>query len=299
MSSRVTGLTVVLLLGGCSAADTAPERRCVAHAQCDDGFLCGSDGLCRPSATCEGDDDCCPGAVCFSGWCRPTAECTVGQADACPGLGQVCEVMAGLAIAGAPGPLGDASAQGRCVPRPCDALGGCAEPFACVAGRCLLGPPCDGRCTPDEVCEPASGRCLVAPGPCDCAVGTPVASQLGTTPLACDLGTYACDCAALPQVAGGLPGVDGRLVPSDHDTPSLVSYEPVYGDLVLSRWPGDASSRAQGQRARRGAHGPTGRLRQLSRRGARAWSRPRRTAGGGGRCGPLRRALSRPRSAAR
>ena len=235
MNTRVLVGTLIAL-SACSA-DAAPERRCSAHSQCDNGFLCGSDGLCRPSAACSGDDDCCPGAVCFSGWCRPTPECIVGRA--CPGLGDVCEVMPGLAIAGAPGPLGDANAQGRCVPAPCDALGGCVEPFACVANRCILGVLCDGRCTNGEVCEPTSGRCLVAPGPCDCVVGTPVASQLQTTPLACGPGTYACDCAVQPPIDNGLPGVDGRLVPSDSDTPGLVSYEPAFGDLVLSRWGGD------------------------------------------------------------
>lgn len=221
------------------ASEAAPERTCTAHSQCDDGFLCGPAGTCRPSQACAHDTECCPGAVCFSGWCRPTPECVVGQA--CPGLGQVCEATPELAIAGATGPGvigGEGGVAGRCVPAPCDLLGACPEPYVCVAGRCLLGEPCGGACGAGLVCEATSGRCLPAPGECACTIGTPIAVDAGMTALSCGLGSYGCGCAALPTVPGGRPGVDGRLVPAlaSDAVAALVSYEPEYGDLVLSRF---------------------------------------------------------------
>lgn len=227
---RAAVASTILCVGVVACNDgPAPERRCVAHTDCDDGFLCGPEGTCQPSSACAGDDDCCPGALCFSGWCRPTPGCSVG--GACPGLGDVCEARPGLTIAGLP------ADGGVCVAAPCDALGGCADPFTCVAGRCLLGPPCDGRCGADEVCEPATDRCLpMPPAPCTCVAGWVVASGLGGSALACGAGTYGCACALEPSLPPGRPGVDQRIVATA--PPTLVSYEPEYGDLVWSRFEG-------------------------------------------------------------
>ncbi|MFO0750205.1 MAG: hypothetical protein U1F43_31735 [Myxococcota bacterium] len=160
------------------------------------------------------DGDCCPGAVCFSGWCRPTAECGPGRP--CEGLGDVC--------------VGD-----QCVPTACDVAQPCAEPFACMAGRCLARAPCDGRCGADEVCDAAADRCLAAPG---CAISCDVGWRIAAwevAPDALSCGEPACACGTALAVPQGRPGVDGRLATAG-ETPLLVSYEPVYGDLVLSRF---------------------------------------------------------------
>lgn len=233
----------------CGCADSqAPERRCTSHTQCDDGFMCGPESQCIPSVACGGDADCCPGAVCFSGWCRPTSECDPASPSACPGLGEVCEATGYSApIPGNPGESGAGALGGSvapfgiCAPSPCDTLGGCAEPFTCVAGRCLLGPPCGG-CAAGTACELRSGRCLPAPAGCECEAGWAVAS-VGTSPLSCG-SDMRCTCANLPEVPPGQPGVDGRLVASAGGAPLLVSYEPVYGDLVASRFDGARSDTA-------------------------------------------------------
>lgn len=239
--TRVARAALVALIGlvapasgGCASEDAAPERRCAGHAACDDGFLCGDDGLCRPAVACERDEQCCPGAVCFSGWCRPTAECVVGES--CPGLGEVCEARPGLGIAGAPGALGDTASAGLCVPAPCDPLGGCAEPFSCVGGRCVIGSPCGGRCGPAEVCDVASARCLPAPPGCACGERLALAAVGAQSPFSCGVETYGCACVDRPEVPAGHAGVDGRLVTGPSGLPAMVSYEPDYGDLVLSRF---------------------------------------------------------------
>lgn len=205
--TRALTLVFALTLMAC-AGESAPERRCTAHSQCDDGFLCGPDGLCMPSQACASDGECCPGAVCFSGWCRPTAEC--GPDRACAGLGEVCE-------------------NTQCVPAACDALSGCPEPFACVGGRCLLGPPCGGACPDGSACDLASDRCTTLPEPCRCEAG--FATVVGASDgLSCE---RSCVCAPLPAVPPGRPGVWGGLL---SDGRTVIGYEPEYGDLVSSRF---------------------------------------------------------------
>lgn len=207
--TRALVVCVGVLLTAACAGDSAPERRCTAHSQCDDGFLCGPDGLCTPSRACASDGECCPGAVCFSGWCRPTAEC--GPDRACAGLGEVCE-------------------NTQCVPAACDALLGCPEPFVCVAGRCLLGPPCGGGCVGGSACEVASGRCVTLAAPCTCERGFATVGVAANDGLSCEL---SCGCAPLPEVPPGRPGVYGGLL---SDLRTVVGYEPEYGDLVSSRF---------------------------------------------------------------
>lgn len=201
-------VAVVVFLGFASCAgEQAPERRCVTHAQCDDGFLCGKEGLCTPSQACDNDGQCCHGAVCFSSWCRPTAECSAARG--CSGLGEVCE-------------------NEQCVPAACDALSACAEPFVCLAGRCLLGLPCAGRCEAGSVCDVLSDRCVERAEPCVCEKGYPVTASVSDG-LSCQIG---CECAALSEVPPGRPGVSGALLEGG----TVLGYEPEYGDLVASRF---------------------------------------------------------------
>jgi len=205
--------------GACDQAGDAPERACRFHDQCDAGFLCGPAGVCVASTACGGDGDCCPGAVCFSGFCRPTAECgPLAGGRACLAIGEVCE--------------GD-----RCVPAACDGGAACPAPLACVAGRCLAGAPCGGACGGGQVCDVAAGRCRRASCELACDVGWRVVAPGGTEDaLAC--GEPACACGVAREVPRGRPGVDGVLAASAAG-PALVSYDPVYGDLVLSTWGAD------------------------------------------------------------
>jgi hypothetical protein len=196
------------LFAGCADA-AAPERACVSSSQCDDGFFCGPSQRCEPASACEDDDDCCPGAVCFSGTCRPTSECDAGRP--CVGLGEVCE-------------------NEQCVPASCSAELSCPAGLACVAGRCLFGAPCDGRCPGGSACDVCADRCVPVVSPCECPDGVAVAEVTGDA-LMC---SAACRCEPKsgPEAT---PGVDGRLV-SLADGPLLLSYDPVHGDLVGSRF---------------------------------------------------------------
>ena len=209
---RVGPALVGLMLAAACNDHVAPARHCVGHDQCDSGFMCGPDNTCIVAAPCEVDAACCPGAVCFSGFCRPTIDC--GEDRVCERLGHVCEA-------------------GRCVPSACEAPEDCAEPFACVAGRCLDRPPCGGACGAGAACDVGSGRCLSATC-APCAAGWPVvAATPALTALTCGPDTFACACGLRPSVPGGHPGVDGQLAVLDGE-PRLVSYEPTYGDLVLT-----------------------------------------------------------------
>ncbi|PKN57355.1 MAG: hypothetical protein CVU56_11530 [Deltaproteobacteria bacterium HGW-Deltaproteobacteria-14] len=219
--ARLLALAAGLALTACADDAVAPARRCAHHDQCDDDYLCGPGGVCVAAPTCDHDLDCCPGAVCFSGWCRPTIECDDVAGRPCEGLGEACEA-------------------GRCVPAPCAADGACDGATHCFAGRCIAGLPCDDRCVGGELCDVASGRCLIAGSPPACGEGARaiLAAGFSPEPLTCDGFAWPAECADLPTIAPGRPGVDGRLLelPSG---PALVSYDPAYGDLVLSRF--DAS----------------------------------------------------------
>lgn len=208
-------LALALAPGGCSNDGEPPPRRCATHDQCDDDYLCGPEGTCVAATSCASDQGCCPGARCFNGWCRPTVECDAARP--CEGLGTTCE-------------------SGQCAPALCGPDGQCPALMRCTQGRCLAGLPCGGACGDGAACDLASGRCLPADGCAEaCAAGTMrLAIPAAFDPLSC--GPVACVCAALPAVAPGQPGVDGRLALVGGE-PWLVSYDPRYGDLVASRFP--------------------------------------------------------------
>ena len=209
----------------CGEASEAPARPCAHHDECDDDYLCGPAGVCVAAEACDADSGCCPGAVCFNGWCRPTQACGVGALGACEGLGQVCE-------------------GGQCVAAPCAGPGECPSGWGCVAGRCVVGAPCGDRCGTGQVCEAGSGRCLpAAPGPsCGPGARAVVAGGLGADPWSCHAYAWPVECAALPEVEAGAPGVDGRAVATGSG-PALVSYDPRYGDLVYTRFEGPGGGR--------------------------------------------------------
>jgi hypothetical protein len=203
-----------LAIGGCSQEEPVPARACEVHSQCDDGFYCAAGGICEPATACEGDGDCCPGAVCFSGTCRPTDAC--GESAPCEGLGEVCEA-------------------GQCVPAACTDDAGCGAGRACIAGRCLEGPPCGGRCAADEVCDVPSGRCLAAPGcaaSCEGQVRVAVWSGGAPHPMRCGE-ALACACAPSREPAPS-PGVSPAVVVTGSG-PVVLSHDRVTKGLVLTR----------------------------------------------------------------
>lgn len=215
----------IFVLPSCADQVVAPAWECVGHDQCPEGYLCGPEGSCTVASTCDADLDCCPGAECTGGgWCRPTTECD--PVRTCAGLDVTCEA-------------------GRCVPAPCgQSLADCAGDAVCVAGRCLDDAPCGGACGAGLACHVASGRCLPADGcPQSCAPHevAVVSSDAAPDPFTCN-GPFPCECAELPPVEPGLPGED-LVVLATPGAPSTVSYDPVYGDLVLSRFPASPSPR--------------------------------------------------------
>ncbi len=208
-------VALALAFGACADEAVAPASVCSWHDQCPDGFLCGPEGRCVGADPCAADADCCPGATCFRGWCRPTDQCDAQRP--CERLGTVCEA-------------------GQCAPAPCEADLDCPSPLRCAAGRCLGAPPCDGACPEGTACHLASGRCLPAPA-CAALCGpdqVPTVAEAPPVPALRCAAEHPCACATLPRVLPGFPGFEGRLLATPSQ-PVVVSYEPTYGDLVLSR----------------------------------------------------------------
>lgn len=224
---RVLGvLALALSAAGCADDRSADPLLCTWHDQCPDDFLCGPDGHCLVADPCAVDTDCCPGAVCFHGWCRPTEACAASDPAACPGLAQVCE-------------------EDQCVPATCASDAECPAWFRCTAGRCLGGPPCGG-CLEGAACHVTSGRCLATTGCADgCLAGEVpiVTTESPLDALSCGPERVQCECAALPPVVAARPGVDARLLPIPGAV-RVLSYEPVFGDLVLSRLDANLEGRA-------------------------------------------------------
>lgn len=220
-------LLVVLGLGACAGNESPPDIRCEFHDQCPDDYLCGLEGVCVGATPCGASAECCPGSDCFNGWCRPTTHCDE-DTPICEGLGEVCEA-------------------GQCVPGPCSRDSDCPGSQRCTGGRCLAGLPCEGACESLEgqTCHVTSGRCLSTPAclePCPLGTVRTVADESTLTPLQCGGLETGCTCTPLPEVPPGLPGVDVRLLALE-GAPLMLSYEPVYGDLVLSRASADLSDR--------------------------------------------------------
>jgi|GEM_PF-1010648 len=243
---RVWSWAVVLLaLGGCAGDATPGDLRCTYHDQCPGGWMCGLDNTCVPEVGCGVDADCCPGATCFNNWCRPTSFCDLGEQPArpCYQEGFACELpwnaemmtVTAEGAAVAPGTDG-----GWCAPQTCEAHADCPGGLRCTAGRCLGASaiPCDGGCTADEACHLPSGRCLAATN-CQACTGDElrvVAPSSALTALSCGADLVECSCAPPPEPPTGRPGREPQLALSG-DTALVVSYEPVYGDLVLTRAP--------------------------------------------------------------
>ncbi len=228
---------------GCAGDAVSGELACTRHSECPGGWMCGLDSTCIPEVGCGADDDCCPGAICFNEWCRPTSFCDLGADPDRPCLqrGFACEVPwnASAELTGAevvaPGAEG-----GWCTPMTCEAHGDCPGGFRCTAGRCLgaTALPCAGACGSDEACHLPTGRCLVASG-CQTCVGDEIRVVTAASPLtalACGADRVECECAPPPEPPSGRPGREPQLVVMGSEA-MVLSYEPVYGDLVLTRAP--------------------------------------------------------------
>lgn len=222
--TAAAALAAAALLWAACATGTAPDLPCTADSQCPARTLCGPDATCVVATPCATDDACCPGALCFNGTCRPTADCDP-QSAPCLAPGQTCDA-------------------GRCVASACAADSACPAPLRCVAARCTAALPCGG-CAAGTACHPPSGRCLAAPV-ClaTCAAGSVLTVDPSSeiTPYACGGLAIRCACSPLADLPTPLPGMEGLLL-STPGGPTLVSHDPVYGDLVASRFSPDLASR--------------------------------------------------------
>jgi hypothetical protein len=216
-------LAAALLWPACSAG-SAPDLLCTEDSQCPARTICGPDSTCVLATACATDDACCPGAICFNSYCRPTVECDPTTAP-CLAPGLVCET-------------------GRCVASPCAADSACPADLRCVAARCTTALPCGG-CDAGSACHPPSGRCVPAPvctSTCDAGSVLTVDPSSEISPYACGGLDVRCVCSPLAELPPPLPGMEGILLATPAG-PTLVSHDPVYGDLVASRFSPDLASR--------------------------------------------------------
>ncbi|MEZ4267432.1 MAG: hypothetical protein R3F39_13720 [Myxococcota bacterium] len=221
--ARLLVVAALAALAGCSGGD-APDLPCTGDNQCPARTICGPDATCIVATPCQTDAACCPGALCFNGYCRPTSDCDPTSAP-CLTPGQTCE-------------------EGRCVATPCATDAACPASLRCIAGRCTAPLPCGG-CAPGAACHPASGRCVAAPVcTTTCAAGSVLVVDPTSeiSPYTCGGLDIRCACAPLADLPPPLPGMEGVLLATP-DGPTLVSHDPVYGDLVASRFSPDLASR--------------------------------------------------------
>lgn len=217
-------LVAAALLAAACTTGTAPDLPCTDDSQCPARTICGPDSTCVLATACATDDACCPGAVCFSGTCRPTTDCDPLAAP-CLAPGQRCEA-------------------GRCVATPCAEDSACPTPLRCIAARCTTALPCGG-CASGTACHPPSGRCVSAPvcaETCDAGSVLTVDPSSEITPYACGGLAIRCACSPLAELPPPLPGMEGVLLATPGG-PTLISHDPVYGDLVASRFSPDLASR--------------------------------------------------------
>ncbi|MCB9788046.1 MAG: hypothetical protein H6744_15290 [Deltaproteobacteria bacterium] len=223
-AAAALGLTLLLApLPACGSGE-APPLSCTADSQCPARSVCGPEGTCVVATACASDDACCPGSLCFNGYCRPTPRCS--EQSPCLAPGTACE-------------------DARCVAAPCDSDAACPDSARCTGGRCVAGLPCGG-CPAGAACDLPSGRCVAAPlcdGACDPGDVLTLDPASPVTPLSCGGLSARCRCTPLPELPPPLPGIEGQFLATPGG-PTLVSHDPVYGDLVVSRFSEDLDSRS-------------------------------------------------------
>jgi len=224
--------------GVCQTTDAPEQAPCSDGNPCTTGDVCAA-GVCGGSfddsvagCQCENDADCAPfddgdacnGAlICADQACVvgpdsvpapcPDSEdtlCRVNRCDPATGACQMTDVPAGLPCQdGDPCTLGDACADGLCVPgavRDCSAWQTACLDAACAAylaapqtGYCVQAPMSpDTACTPTDLCAAGgtsqAGVCT-STGPRDCDDGD------GCTLDACEPGTGACTHTLTPNAS--------------------------------------------------------------------------------------------------
>ncbi len=203
---------VALALLGCDDR-AATEIPCTDTRDCPGGLVC-VDALCQPPGSCDGDEDCCPGAECVGGACFDREpECTADPD--CLDATLRC-------------------LDGQCARRTC---GECSEGARCVAGHCHRDPPCRGACDEGQVCYAHLDECRPAPAGCggqSCEPGhvLVVDDPEGYTGATCDLSAGACTCAAVPALVPADFGRHASMAVRRNEA-LFAAYDADYGDLVF------------------------------------------------------------------
>ncbi|HVY29236.1 MAG TPA: hypothetical protein VHB79_21905 [Polyangiaceae bacterium] len=132
------------------------EASCERSLDCEDGFVCGSDGKCRDY--CATDSECVDGQVCTTGVCAEPSEL-----DASGHLPQkldfsTCRLNSECAA-------GQRCAAGTCLPE-CVNDRDCAAGQACDQGACRQIPV--DACQSDSECSQAGSSCVDGECRCEC-----------------------------------------------------------------------------------------------------------------------------------
>lgn len=244
-------LSAVATGGGCSCGDNPgglapPVIEWVCQEQgrrpggtdvaCPDGKVF-TKGECVPER-CDADENlgpnCCPGMFCTAGGaCQvPPSRITTCTTDTECDPGQRCLDRPRIS-----------TESGTCGFVPVETDGSCPDGGQAFNGRCVVGAPCGGSCTPGSVCNIDLNRCETTPAlvgdghGCDASCGE---SQLliyedPDAMLFDQCCEVRCVCATLPPLE---PGNWGRF--SDLSVrPGEIrvsGYDTTYGDLVVGRF---------------------------------------------------------------
>ncbi|MEY3015066.1 MAG: hypothetical protein RIT45_3801 [Pseudomonadota bacterium] len=190
----------------------APERGCSSDAECPARSHCGPGGVCVGDVFCTADADCCVAERCLEGACRPRLRCTDPSTCALPSSSCVA---------------------GVCARARCEADGDCAQGLRCLLGVCADATPCGGPCPSGQACAARVDRCVPASTP-TCAPGKAAVVQAEESTWLEGCSPAVAGCLGLPPVAEPQPGLPGRLL-AGGDALFDVGYDPIYGDVVITR----------------------------------------------------------------
>ena len=238
-----------LLISGCSCDEDVigPDP---TKEMCELGFECESgltyrNGLCTADR-CLSDVDCCPGQLCnmAAGFCADQLVTCTDSGD-CEIRDQECIQHRDATYCGYPNRNNGLSQYGT---QACETDVDCAFDRSCFAKRCVRLAPCEGGCEAGFVCDVDTNTCFDAKPRADsdgnvvdngcaqtCSEGEMLILEDQDTmsgPVCCSI---ECECATLPPVQAGQYGWYADIAVSA-DQVVVSSYDPGYGDLVVSRF---------------------------------------------------------------